>query len=275
MPNHFLSQSCKGPLQSFSVVAGAVALLTISLPGFARAQQTGVQTPPAKSPAVRVTVADVAARITKATGVLVLADSTVNGQPVLRDTFLSTGSVSSTSTDLTSDPSDETLRTVADQVARLVKTLPNGTISARLYLPVTGRSKNWTGDEVAGFGVAGAQLFGQFGAPVPEGFVEIMGQTVPKDKASTYIAGLHLKPVFLISNPSRLVGGVEPWSPVSRGQWQQMTRDQQKQYGQQQAATIMNMPPEQRDQVIREMKQMDRFFDSVKDPLEKLIGHDL
>ncbi len=51
-----------------------------------------------------------------------------------------------------------------------------------------------------------------------------------------------------------------------------MPRAQQKEYGQQQAQQIMSLPPDVRQQVLEKMIQQDRFFDSIKDPLEKLLG---
>ena len=40
-----------------------------------------------------------------------------------------------------------------------------------------------------------------------------------------------------------------------------------------QAEQIMAVPPEARVQVLDRMQQQDRFFDRIKDPLEKLLGH--
>lgn len=85
--------------------------------------------------------------------------------------------------------------------------------------------------------------------------------------------------MYLISNPKNRAGmaafGAEPWSPLSRDQWTNLSKEDRKQYGEQQAARIMALSPEQRDQLLQQIRQHDKYFDSVKDPLEKMLGHGL
>ncbi len=91
------------------------------------------------------------------------------------------------------------------------------------------------------------------------------------------MTGLELKPVYLITNTRRQIGeeNAMPWSTASPEQWTKMSREERTQYGQQQAAWIMSLPQQQRDQMLERIRQHDKYFDTVKDPLEKLLGHDL
>ena len=197
-----------------------------------------------------------------------LADSTVAYDRIPKSVLasLSAAKVGETS-------ADADLR-VETGLNALVKTLPAGTLWGKLFLPAPAPGRAWKGDDVAAFAFAQTRLFGTVGAPTPDGSIEILGKRVSRDAAGAYIAGLGLKPIYLITNPKRQLS-VTRWSAASEEQWNAMSKDERKDYGAQQAAQIMALSPEERAQVLDQIRQHDKFFDSVKDPLEKLIGHDL
>ena len=92
--------------------------------------------------------------------------------------------------------------------------------------------------------------------------------------APPFVTGLSLKPLYLVTNTRR--GSVTtPWSPQKEQMWGTLSPDERKQFGQEQAAWFLSLPPEQRDQVIGQIKQHDKFFDAVKGPMEKVLGHDI
>ena len=62
------------------------------------------------------------------------------------------------------------------------------------------------------------------GGATPAGTVEIMGQKIAADKADAFIAGLNLRPVYLVTNPR---GGSSSAS-VSDGQWAALTPEQKR-----------------------------------------------
>jgi hypothetical protein len=138
---------------------------------------------------------------------------------------------------------------VESQVAALAKALPRGTTWAKLYLPSPRGRAGFNGDDVAQYAQAQARLLGTVGAPTPAGTVEILGQRVPADQAATYITGLNLKPVYLLTNPlqSRLAN-----ANADPSQWNGMTPDQRRQYAQAQASQLAGMDPAQRDALLQQ-----------------------
>jgi len=72
---------------------------------------------------------------------------------------------------------------------------------------------------------------------------------VPADQAETYITGLNLKPVYLLTNP------LQPHlanANADPSQWSGMTPDQRRQYAQQQASLLAGMDPAQRDALLQQ-----------------------
>ncbi len=166
---------------------------------------------------------------------------------------------------------------VEKQIAALVQKLPRGTVWAKLFLPALPPGRAWKGDDVAAFAYAQARLFGPVGAGVSDGSIEILGKRVGKESAPPFVAGLDLKTVYIVSNPRRemqITGGT-PWSAASQAQWEKMTDDERRIYGQQQAGWIMSLPSEQRDLMLDKIRQHDQYFETVKGPLEKLLGKEL
>ncbi len=177
------------------------------------------------------TLADVLALMSRSAGAEVVADATVSQATVPM-------------------PAEKaTPENVESQVAALAKALPRGTTWAKLYLPAPKSRAGFNGDDVAQYAQAQARLLGTVGAPTPAGTVEILGQRVPADQAETYIAGLNLKPVYLLTNPlqSRLAN-----ASAAPSQWNGMTPDQRRQYAQQQASQLAGMDPAQRDALLQQ-----------------------
>lgn len=181
-------------------------------------------------------------RISQSSGVLVLADSTVANELAPLPAANSGGA-----------------QTVEQQIEALVKGLPPGTTWAKLFLPAPAKGRVWTGDEVVAYALAQATLFGKIGA-APEGSVEILGQQVPSDQARTHIAGLNLKPVYVVTNANRSFQGT-----LAPSRWQQMTKDERRQYAREQAQTILNLPPARREALLQHLQQQERILDVLED----------
>ena len=199
-------------------------------------------------------------------GIKVVADSTVAYERV---------AASPLGEGVSSAAPDET--TIEKGLSKLVRLLPAGTVWAKLYLPTPTSGRVWKGDDVADFAFAQARLFGTVGVPASDGSIEILGRRVAKEASPPFVTGLNLKPVYLLTNTRRQMNGsnTTPWSAANQEQWGKMSPAERKQYGQEQAQWILSLPPEQQAQMLEQIKQHDKFFDTVKDPLEKLIGHDL
>jgi hypothetical protein len=89
-------------------------------------------------------------------------------------------------------------------LTQLVQNLPKGTLWAKVYLPAKGQSgsiSQWNPDAVADYLIIQSQLFGNVGAPTPEGTIEIMGKKLSGNTANTVTNALHLKPVYIVLNP--------------------------------------------------------------------------
>ncbi|MES2464273.1 MAG: hypothetical protein V4671_27240 [Armatimonadota bacterium] len=204
----------------------------------------------------------------RTSGATVLADSTVSYERVpaslLADKLAAETGTSVPSVDWTAEKIEKGL-------TALVKVLPPGTIWGKLYLPAPVQGRIWKGDDVAAFAFAQVSLFGDVGKPASDGSIELLGKRISKEAAPAYIAGLGLKPVYLITNTKRRLS-VSSWSAASEEQWSGMSKEERKQYGEQQAAQIMALSPEERARVLDQIRQHDKFFDTVKDPLEKMLG---
>jgi hypothetical protein len=162
-------------------------------------------------------------------GVIVLADSTIQGR-------LSLPAVPATAA------------TVEQQIADAVRTLPAGTTWAKLYVPAPANGR-WSGDAVAEYVRSLAQMVGTVGRTAPAGMVEILGRTLPADKANEYITALNLRLVYLVSNPRAQTPTATGFNMASN--WTQMTPVQRDLYLQQQARRVMAMDPASRLQMLR------------------------
>lgn len=223
-------------------------------------------------------------RISRQTGVLAVADSGVAYERVPAPALAAGETPVASETPAAAAPGAPTAQAEAaaeEQVRALVRALPPGTTWGKLYLPAPPPGRQWRGDDVAAFAFAQARLFGTAGAPSADGGIEILGRRVDRASAPAYVRGLGLRPVFLVSHPGRATsraealtaaGGGAPWSPLPEERWAALTREEREQYGRQQAAWIASLPPEQRDRMLERIRQHDRYFESVKGPLEKLLG---
>jgi hypothetical protein len=129
------------------------------------------------------TVAEILARIGEAADVVVLADSTVRNERITPPTRPATAN------------------NVEEQVKSVVRALPPSTTWAKLYLPAPSRGR-WNGDAVSELASAQARHLGRkIGVPAPPGTVEILGQPIPEENGKELIAALHLKLVYLVTNP--------------------------------------------------------------------------
>jgi hypothetical protein len=267
------------------VPAGRIPLLglalTVSAAGSAAAQGTNPPSPAgsgslsaasrqAMTPLIRALE-----RLSSQTGILVVADSSVAYERIPANA-VADGPAASVPTTTAAAPSPDAEAAVEKQIKALVRTLPPGTTWGKLYLPAPAPGRTWRGDDVAAFAFAQARLFGNVGEPVTDGSIEILGKRVDKASAPPFVNTLGLQPVYLISNPKRpTLGAGMVWSPMSEERWVAMSPDERKQYGQQQAAWIASLPPEQREEMLNKIRQHDRYFENVKGPLEKILGIDL
>ena len=187
------------------------------------------------APVRKRTASDVAAALTRgAGGAFVVTDSTVGPLPAAL-------------------PGEETTpANVEKQIESLVAALPKGTTWAKLYLPAPASTRRgFNGDDVAAYATAQSRLVGPVGAAPPAGMVEIMGQKVPTDKAQDFIAGLNLKPVYLITNP-RAATPSGFGLTMDASKWAAMTPDQQKAFTAQQAQALAQMEPAARNQMMQQ-----------------------
>lgn len=242
MPNQFTAAFVPSLL-----LAGLGAALFVAAP--ARAQNNTVTAPvlvqgddaPAagraqNAPTRQRTVAEAAMAMTRGlTGmVYVVADSTTGATPAA----------------LPIEPT--TPENVEKQVAALVAGLPPGTLWAKLYLPApVNTRRGYNGDDVAAYALAQSKLVGPVGAALPPGTVEILGQKLPQDKAETHIAGLNLKPVYLITNP-RAQAPSGFGLTMDAGKWAAMSPEQKQEYTRQQAASLSQMDPAARNQMLQQ-----------------------
>ncbi len=171
--------------------------------------------------------ADVLARIGQGAGVTVLADSTITERVPLPAT-------------------PATPENFEQQIAGVVKALPQGTSWVKLYLPAPAGDRSWNGDDVAALALAQVKLFGSGGAPAP-GTVEILGQRLPMEKAREHITGLNLKPVYLVTN-----AGKRATAGVNAMPFAQMTPEQQQAYAREQAERLLAGDNATRQAFVRE-----------------------
>lgn len=254
----------------FALPAAAVAAWNCLFVPPAAAQITPPVAPPPAAPrTATVLVSRALERVSTQNAVTALADSTIAYERIPESRAGNAAIAAPTTASPT--PSEAGME---KELNALVKTLPAGTVWVKLYLPTPATGKTWKGDDVADFAFAQARLFGTIGTPSSDGSIEILGKKVAPNAAPPFITGLNLKPLYLVTNTRR--GSVTtPWSPAKEQMWGNLSPEQRKQFGEEQATWFLSLPTEQRDQVIGQLKQHDKFFDAVKGPLEKLLGHDI
>jgi hypothetical protein len=204
-----------------AVAASALVTALVSLSGSAQqapapTQRTGTR------PA-----AEVLAQLGRSAGVVILADASVQGRlPVAEATA--------------------TPETVEQQLAALLRALPAGTTSVKLYVPAPANGR-WDVEVVGDYARAQARLVGPIGRPAPAGMVELLGRQVPAEKANEAIATLNLKLVYLVTNPRA------PSGANVAANWGQMTREQRQAYAQQQAQRLLALDPASRVEALRQL----------------------
>ena len=261
--------------QSGRRVARAAAIwVSLILPAASWAQQPTAPstgdggTPP---PAAATTTGAAAVATTSASGARlvprplqnVVADmARASGVTIVADSSVATVSVVQPAEDTTED-------SVATQLTAIVKTMPEGTTWAKVYLP--GDSvRRPNADAVSDYIFAQARLFGGVGAATAAGTVEIMGQKVPADKASSVISILGLKPVYLITNPRlRSNGASAGLTPGAQSGWGQMTPDQRRQFAQQEAQDLMSMDPAAQQEFIQQQQAILRAMYAQMSPQQR------
>lgn len=223
--------SFRSILLKATVAAAVVGPLGMVTPPPASAQDSN---PPANTTNVRQKpLSAILTSMSRAAGVSIVADSTIAGA-------------------LVNPPAmNTTPQNFEAQIAEMVKSLPQGTAWAKLYLPEPKGRRDYSGDDVAAYATAQAKLFGNVGGDTGPGEVEILGQRVAADKASSYVAGLNLKPVYLITNPSaRLQGGI--LGLTDPNQWAAMSQDQRQKTIEAAAQQLANMDPQARQQLMQQ-----------------------
>jgi hypothetical protein len=158
------------------------------------------------------------------------------------------------------------LQLVEQQIAEAVRALPAGTTWAKLYVPAPANGR-WSGDAVADYARALAQMVGTVGRAAPAGMVEILGRTIPTEKANEYIAALNLRLVYLVTNPRAQTPATAGFNMASN--WTQMTPAQRELYIQQQAQRVLALDPASRMQTLRGL--MDNMEISPQQALMKSV----
>lgn len=138
-----------------------------------------------------------------------------------------------------------TAQNLEDTLDTLVKSLPTGTIWAKLWLPALSGGRQFKGDELVDYAIAQSRLYPGVGASQP-GMVEVLGQKLPADKAESVVQTLGLKPVYIICNPSKAANVAD---------FDSLTEDQKKALVDKQVQKILSMPPEQQVQAFGQMFQ--------------------
>ena len=165
---------------AFSLVLVGFAALGLS---HSQAQDQPLAVPEKAQGSGRKLVRFVVDFLTRQSGVLVVADSTVENENAA----------------MPPDGTAITAQNMDDILAKMVEALPEGVHWAKLYLPPPPKGKKWTGEDVAAYALAQARLFGNVGGDDTPGYVEILGQKVPTAQAQTVITTLNLRPVYLVT----------------------------------------------------------------------------
>ncbi|MDX1931758.1 MAG: hypothetical protein SFU56_04060 [Capsulimonadales bacterium] len=97
---------------------------------------------------------------------------------------------------------------VEQALTQLTRSLPTGTVWAKVYLPSEGTtttSTRWNADLLTDYVLIQSRLFGTgtgSDATASAGAVEIMGKRLSGRDASNVVSALNLKPVYVIYNPT-------------------------------------------------------------------------
>jgi hypothetical protein len=169
------------------------------------------------------TVGQIVKKMSEESGIAVVADSTVASvlvEPLTEAT---------------------TPANLEQQIGALAKAIGKDTQWARLFLPEPSNGGAYNGDDVADFAMIQARLFRTAIGNAPNGSVEVLGKTFGGEKAQPYVAGLDLKPVYLLTNP-RIVPPSSGES-VTELQWNSLTEEQKQAYASQHAARLANADP--------------------------------
>jgi hypothetical protein len=187
----------------------------------------------------KVTVRELATRLTKESGFLVVADDT-----------LASSRVSLTSV-------GGSLETV---LAQLTPQLPKGSVLRRTHLPASAAIVPEPNAEVVSLII---QINDALAAPLNDGArpdtdaLIVQGRVVPKDRVPMVLAALDLKPVFLLTNPK----AKDPSGSFASMQgdmlrlWQNMTPEQRKAAVEKQWDDFLNMDPATRKTYMQQMME--------------------
>jgi hypothetical protein len=247
------------------VLAGAVIAALLSLPGSASAQQQSAPVPVPGAPVVATassappaqklvrplrlmdrSLSEIVAELTRATGVLVVADNSVAQASITLET--NGGALS-------------------DVLAEVVKQLPKGTTLRHVAVPASKPMPQ--ADAIARFlsaadGLKPAAVAPEGAtAPVPEAKmsvggeeIEVLGQRLTPEKAAPLMASLDLRPVYLLSNPT----ADDPVARSSRLQaeglqlWMEMTPEQRRLSADNQLNGLLSMDSNARRALFGQMQ---------------------
>ena len=229
-----------------AALGGAALALLSSAPVAAQGVAEGTNPVAPAARFVKLPAREVAARLSRATGVPVVADKTVAATPVTLD--VPPGALEAT-------------------LARVAAALPKGTLVKKVLLPApAGSAAAPDGDQVAALAAAQEALTPRTGAA--NGEVVIQGKSMAPDKAAPVIAALGLRPVYLLTNPTAADDPVQKMNAAqleSLKTWLAMTPEQQTAVVDQQFNGLMNMDPALRQQLFSQQRQvMQGFFQRVQ-----------
>jgi hypothetical protein len=187
----------------------------------------------------QVTVKQLAARLTKESGFLVVADTTLANNRVSLSTI------------------GGSLETVLTQTLSL---LPKGCLLKKTHMPSAAATSPDPNPEVVSIII---QVNEALATPMnpgtksdPDALI-IQGRMVPKEKAASVLAALDLKPVYLLTNPqgrNAAQNFASMQADIMR-LWQTMTPEQRKSAVERQWDDFMNMDPNVRKAYMQQMME--------------------
>lgn len=223
-------------------LAGAFVLMGS---GRVAAQTSGLsaEESPAKVPALRLglsSLAAIAARLSRESGVRVVADRTVASQRVRLETV--------------GGPLERVLEQVIAQ-------LPAGTALRKVLLPPTLPGANVEGDLVAALVQAQDALLRPISGPATPGPADVvlLGRIVPAAQAAGVGAALDLHPLYLLTNPRAAndpLGRAHQLQAENLKLWMSLTPQQQQALAEQQFDSLFNMDPSLRRAMMQQMMQL-------------------
>ncbi|MGC4045895.1 MAG: hypothetical protein QM758_19055 [Armatimonas sp.] len=210
--------------------------------GIAQAEPPAPPAVPKRVPAIDLsqrTVKELAAKLTKESGFLVVADSTVANNRVSLNTV------------------GGPLETVLQQ---LLAAMPKGSLIKKAHMPSAAATSPDPNPEVVSILI---QVNDALAAPMNPGTkpdpdaVIVQGRIIPKDKAADVLAALDMKPVYLLTNPqgrSATQSFANMQADIMR-LWQNMTPEQRKASVERQWDDFMNMDPNARKAYMQQMME--------------------